>query len=104
MHGREEKFYHALLQVTCGAAGIKSQSEYSTSHGRIDLVLDLPNILYVIEIKLNSSADVALQQIEERRYYEPFISCGKPITLLGISFTREPKRFDLTYTAKNFTQ
>jgi hypothetical protein len=70
------------------------------SHGRIDLVLDLPSVLYVIEIKLNDSADVALEQIENRRYYEPFIIRGKPITLLGLSFKREPKQFDLTYTMK----
>ncbi len=38
----EEKFYHALFQMACTAAGIKAQSEYSTSHGRIDLILDLP--------------------------------------------------------------
>lgn len=100
IHGKEEKFYHALLQVTCGAAGIKSQSEYSISHGRIDMVLDLPNILYVVEVKLNDSADVAIAQIEERRYYEPFLNCGKPITLLGLSFKKEPKVFDLTYKVK----
>ena len=104
LHVKEEKFYHALLQVTFGASGIKSQSEYSMSHGRIDLVLDLPNILYVIEVKLNDSADVALEQIEQRHYYEPFISRGKPITLLGLSFKREPKNFDLTYKVKQIKQ
>jgi hypothetical protein len=100
LHVKEEKFYHALFQVSCGAAGIKSQSEYSISHGRIDVVLDLPNILYVIEIKLNDSADVALEQIEERRYYEPFIIRGKQITLLGLSFKRGPKKFDIAYKVK----
>jgi hypothetical protein len=101
LHVKEEKFYHALLQVTCGAAGIKSQSEYSISHGRIDLMLDLPNVLYVIEVKLNDSADVALEQIEERRYYEPFIVRGKPITLIGLSFKREQKKFDVTYKIRH---
>jgi hypothetical protein len=104
LHVQKEKFYHALLQVTCGASGIKSQSEYSISHGRIDLVLDLPNVLYVIEVKLNDSAEVALEQINERRYYEAFLSHGKPITLLGLSFKREPKKFDLTYKVKRLTQ
>lgn len=101
LHVKEEKFYHALLQVACGASGIKSQSEYSISHGRVDLVLDLPNILYIIEIKLNDSADVALEQIEQRRYYEAFLPNKKTITLLGLSFKREPKIFDLTYKVKH---
>ncbi|KKQ33045.1 MAG: AAA-ATPase-like protein [candidate division TM6 bacterium GW2011_GWF2_37_49] len=100
LHMKEEKFYHALLQVTFGAAGIKSQSEYSMSHGRIDLLLELPNVLYVIEIKLNSSVDVALDQVDQRHYYESLLVYGKPITLLGLSFKREPKNFDLTYKVK----
>lgn len=100
LHMKEEKFYHALLQVTFGAAGIKTQSEYSMSHGRIDLILDLPNVLYVIEIKLNSSPDVALDQVYQRHYYEPLLVQGKSITLLGLSFKREPKNFDLTYKVK----
>jgi hypothetical protein len=100
LHVKEEKFYHALLQVTCGAAGIKSQSEYSISHGRIDLVLDLPKLLYIIEIKINNSADVALEQIEERKYYEPFISNDKPIILLGLSFKRDSKKFEISYKSR----
>ncbi len=104
LHVKEEKFYHALLQVTCGAAGIKAQSEYSISHGRIDLLLDLPNVLYVVEIKLNASAEIALEQIEERRYYEPFLGKGKPIVLLGLAFKREPKIFDVTYKFKELNE
>lgn len=101
LHVKEEKFYHALLQVTCDASGIKSQSEYSISHGRIDLILDLPNILYVIEVKLNGSADIALEQIEQRRYYEAFLTKDKPIILLGLFFKKEPKNFLLTYKVKH---
>lgn len=103
LHVKEEKFYHALLQVIFGASGIKAQSESSTSHGRIDLVLDLENMLYVIEVKLNESAEKALAQIEERRYFEGYLSHGKPIILLGISFKREPKNFEITYDFKDLT-
>jgi len=100
LHMPEEKFYHALLQMLCTVAGIKAQSEYSTDHGRIDLVLDLPNVLYVAEIKFNKPANEALAQIEERKYYERFLHCDKPIVLLGIAFRREPKKFEIAYVAK----
>lgn len=97
---KEEKYYHALLQMACGAAGIKTRAEHAISHGRIDLILDLPNWLYVIEIKFNKSADEALSQIESMNYHEPFISDGKPIILLGLSFHRKPKAFGITYKEK----
>jgi hypothetical protein len=100
LHGKEEKFYHALLQMVLSVSGIRAQSEYSTSHGRIDLVVELPKVLYIMEVKFNASAEVALKQIEERRYYEPFIKNGKPITLLGLEFKREPNNFDVAYAVK----
>jgi hypothetical protein len=56
LHVKEEKFYHALLQMICVTAGIPAQSEYSTSHGRIDMVIDLPRKLYIVEIKFKESA------------------------------------------------
>ena len=100
LHMKEEKFYHALLQMACTAAGLKAQSEYSTSHGRIDLVIYTEIYLYIIEIKFNQPAAAALAQIEERRYYERFLHEGKKIILLGLAFKREPHNFDIDYALK----
>ena len=63
----------------------------------MDLVLDIPSRLYIVEVKFNESAEAALAQIEERRYYEPFLKVGKPIVLLGLSVKKEPCNFDITY-------
>ncbi len=90
-----EKFYHALLQVIFGSCGLSAQSELSISHGRIDAVIALPNRFYVIEVKLNASAQKALAQIEERKYYEVLLHHGKPIELLGLNFKRQPKTFEI---------
>lgn len=95
-----EKFYHALFHIACEAAGIKTQSEYPISHGRIDLKLELPNLLYIIEIKFNKTAEEALKQIEKMVYHETFVKEGKPLILLGLSFHRSPKNFDITYKEK----
>jgi Holliday junction resolvase-like predicted endonuclease len=73
LHMKEEKFYHALLQMAFTAAGIKAQSEYSTSDGRIDLVLELPKLIYIIEVKFGKKAEEALVQIEQKKYYERFL-------------------------------
>ena len=97
LHMSEEKFYHALLQMACTTAGIKAQSEYSTSHGRIDLIFDLPKMIYVVEIKFNKPPQEALEQIKTQRYYERFLMQQKPIILLGLAFKREPSIFDVTY-------
>jgi hypothetical protein len=100
LHGTEEKFYHGLLQVLFGAAGIKAYSEHLTSHARIDMILELPALNYVIEIKLNESAQKALQQIEDRKYYEALQYQNKPIVLLGLAFHRQAKSFEITYVSR----
>ena len=100
LHMKQEKFYHTVLIMMLLGAGIKFHAEYSTSHGRIDLVLELPKVLYVVEIKFNDTAENALAQIEERRYYERFMVENKPLILLGIAFKREPHNFEVTYVAK----
>ena len=97
LHVKLESFYHSLLQMICITANIKTQSEYNTSHGRVDLVMDLPKVIYIVEIKLNESAQIALQQIIDKRYYEPFINSGKPIMLLGLNFSKTTDDFELTH-------
>jgi hypothetical protein len=95
LHMKEEKYYHSLMVIICTAAGIEVVSEYSTSDGRIDLVVALQDKVYIIEIKFNKLATQALAQIKERAYYKPFLAKNKRIILLGMSFIREPKRFDI---------
>jgi len=97
LHMKEEKFYHGLLQVLFGAAGLKAYSEHMTSHARIDMVIELPAVNYLLEVKFNESAEKALEQIEDRKYYEALKYQNKPIILLGLAFHRQPKEFDITY-------
>jgi len=100
LHIPQERYYHALLIMACVSAKIKCHSEYSTSHGRIDLLLEVPSTQYVIEIKFNEKPEVALDQIIERRYYERLTIDKKPIILLGLSFNRTPSKFDIAYISK----
>lgn len=99
-HLKDEKFYHGLLQIACKVAGIKVQSEYATSHGSIDLVLDLAAAIYIIEIKFNQSAELALAQIEAKCYYEAFLDTTKHLILLGLNFKKAPGEFKISYKSK----
>ena len=102
LHIPRESFYHSLFQMICSTANIDCQSEYNTSHGTIDAVLNLPKVLYIVEIKFNATAQTALQQIITKRYYEPFLATTKPIILLGINFQKAAGDFTLTYEYQNW--
>ena len=92
LHVSKEKFYHSLLIVTFQACGVKTLAEHATADGSIDLVLDLPKLLYIVEIKFNKSAKSALKQMEEKEYYLPYIRSGKVVRLLGLSFMRKTQK------------
>jgi len=101
LHMNVEKYYHSLLIMAFSASGIKVQDEYSTDDGRVDLVLDLGNKIYLIEVKFNKSAHEALEQIKNNRYFKPFLDWNKPIVMLGLSFEREPGNFEIKYQAES---
>ena len=84
-----EKYYHSIVQALFVAAGLCSQAEYSTALGRADLVIELPSVLYVLEIKVQGSAKRALEQIEQKRYARSFDHKQKNIHLVGLSFSRK---------------
>lgn len=61
--------------------------EQRTAKGRIDISLETKDTIYVLELKFGRSADVALAQIEEKRYAEAFRMRGKEIVKVGMNFT-----------------
>ena len=60
--------------------------EVHTPNGRVDVVMETENTLYLIELKLNKSAQSAMQQINLKQYGQRFARCGKPIVKVGVNF------------------
>jgi hypothetical protein len=48
-------------------------TEDRTNLGRIDLMLETDTSIYLFELKVNSSAAVALEQIKGKKYYEKYL-------------------------------
>lgn len=86
---RDEAYYHTLFYLMLSASGGRAQSSLLTARGRIDMLITLPDRLYIIEFKCNQSAEAALRQIRDQGYIEPYVGCGKAITLMGLNFSTE---------------
>jgi hypothetical protein len=52
----------------------------------MDAILELKNRVLIFEFKLDKSADIALQQIHDKQYYQPYQSSGKEIVFFGVNF------------------
>jgi len=68
--------------------------EYRTSRGRVDLVLKTSDYIYVMEFKLNGTAEEAMQQIEEKGYASAFVSDGRKVIKVAINFSDETRSIE----------
>ena len=63
--------------------------EVRTATGRVDMVMQAYGKLYLFELKLDRSAEKALEQIDLKEYPARFALSGLPIVKVGISFDSE---------------
>jgi hypothetical protein len=88
---KREAFFHAILHLSFQGLGLLTQSELSGAQGRADCVVQSKSGVYVMEFKLDGSAEEALAQIREQRYGHRFLNQPLPIIALGINFSSEKK-------------
>ena len=84
-----EVHYQNILYIIFKLMGFYVQVEYHTSRGRIDLVLQTQDYVYIMEFKLNGSADEALVQIREKGYAAPFAKDSRTVYKIGVNFSDE---------------
>ena len=94
IQGDSEKNFQYAMYIIMELLGEYVQAERATSNGRIDLLLQTKDYIYIIEIKIDNSADVALQQIEEKGYAKPFVNDPRKIFKIGVSFSTENRRIE----------
>ncbi len=99
--GEKESYYHALLQFLFSLLSLESQSEILTNNGRIDLVLENKNYVYIFEFKLNKSAQIALEQIKDKKYYHRFLDKNKKIVLIGLNFINSKDQTELEFITED---
>ena len=83
-----EAFYHSTIFIALKLSNLEVTVEKETNLGRIDMLVQTGQYVYIIEFKMGSAGD-ALKQILEKKYYEPFLSEEKEIIMVGIGFSRE---------------
>ena len=63
--------------------------EPHTAKGRLDVMMETRETIYVMEMKFDKSADEALQQINDRKYAGSFAHRGKPVVKVGLNFLQK---------------
>ena len=81
-----EERYRLILSTIFNAIGCRVEVEKMISTGRIDMVLETNNFIYVLELKLsnNGGIDAAAEQIKARQYAEPFKADKRKVIAIAI--------------------
>ena len=84
---KSEGHYQQMLYIIFSLLGYYVDVEVHTSDGRVDMVMRSSYALYLIELKINKSADKAMEQIELKQYDKRFSQTNLPIIKVGIDFS-----------------
>ena len=90
----QEHTYHGLLLSLLNGMDLAVSSEIASSWGRLDLLIQMPQTTYVIELKLDSSPETGLKQIISKGYDRPYLGQGKSIVRVGLSFSSDKRNID----------
>ena len=88
---KTEKYFHSLFYLVIKMLGFYIEAEVLTIKSRIDAVIRTETNIYIIEFKINQSAEKAIKQIKDKKYALKYTDDKRPITLLGINFNTEKK-------------
>jgi hypothetical protein len=95
MHERyPEQFFHAAIHLLFTYMGLRVHSEVHTSDGRVDAVVETDTRVYILEFKLDRSAEETLAQIRTKKYYQAWWHLGKPVVGIGVNFSSETKNVE----------
>lgn len=84
-----ENYYHTIFYCLTKLMGLDVEAEYSTSEGFIDMLIKTADYIYIIELKVNGTADEAMRQIEEHHYAAPFSADPRRLIKIGFGFSTE---------------
>ncbi|MEM0992030.1 MAG: PD-(D/E)XK nuclease domain-containing protein, partial [Bacteroidota bacterium] len=62
--------------------------------GRLDLLVEAEEHLYLMEFKLNEPIENAIEQIKNREYAAAYKNSSKTVHLVGISFSKEERNVE----------
>jgi hypothetical protein len=101
LHIKLEKYYQTIFFVIFRMIGVYIQAEARTFDGRIDAFAAYEDNAYIFEFKLDSTAEIALEQIKTKEYFKQFENSGKKITLIGANFSSEKGKI-IDYKIENY--
>lgn len=94
IRGDKEIHYQNVMFVIMTLMGFYTHTEYKTSDGRIDMVVKTDDYVYLLEFKIDSTPEEALQQINEKEYALQFELDHRKLFKIGANFDTKKRRLE----------
>ena len=91
---QNEQLYQSLIYAALMGYGADVTAESQTSDGRMDIVLKVPDAIYIIELKYGKSADEAVGQIIKKGYAVLFATDSRPVSAIGLNISEDRRTID----------
>ena len=86
--------FRNVMFLVAKFAGLYVRSEYRTATGRVDMAIQTDGFTYLMEFKLNDTAEAALAQINAKDYPLALGANGRRLFKIGVEFSREKRNID----------
>ena len=86
-----EGFYEYTTYLIFSMLNVYVRTQVKCAGGRVDMVVWMPDTIYVFELKVNGSAQEALQQIDDKSYAIPYQTDSRPVVKVGVKFDAEKR-------------
>ena len=86
-----EYYYETIFYLIFSFMNRHVQTQVKTCRGRADMVMYTAKAIYVFELKMNKSAQEALEQIDEKGYMIPYTADERRLVKCGIASPRKPE-------------
>ncbi len=91
---KREKYFQSSLYLMLRALGFEPQAELQTCNARMDMMIQTSRFVYIFELKTNGSAQEAMDQINTKGYYIPFLNSGKQIIKIAANYSSATNNLD----------
>ena len=85
----KEGFYEYTFYLIFSMLNVYVRTQVKVAGGRTDVVVFMPDAVYVMELKVGESAQKALDQINARGYAAPYQTDGRRVVKVGVSINAE---------------
>jgi hypothetical protein len=89
-----EAYYHKVFYIIVAMLNNGARGQVRQALGVPDIVIETKKYIYVIELKINSTPQTALRQLDELNYALPYAVDGRKIVKLGVNFSTETRTID----------